>query len=397
MPTPPPSPQPRAGADRRARGRWIGAGLVVSGALLAAAWWGLTPSTGPVVPDAEGPVAAEASPPARSPARRPARAPRPVADPPPDDDPRAGWVACAMPSRATEIRPGVQARVQGPRPGPGVSPWQLVRVQAEVGDGVVWLDPAPVAAALGARARHEAREALAEDLPEGAPLPELPEDAVLEVSPGSWETWIRLDGHTDATAQLSVAVGPDQTLSWDCTVEDPPEEKLQIGGRVVTEAGLAAGRVFVRGCGAWTRADRDGGFFLMVDPEPCTLRAMRRDGVFTMRSRPVPVDPTDGREILLEMGLPDFPAAGVGVSLAEDPQGFRVRQVFDDSPAQDAGLRSGDLIVAADGVDAVDFDTWSFIDFVLGPPDTEVTYTVLRDGREVDVVMVREVREAEEG
>jgi carboxyl-terminal processing protease len=45
----------------------------------------------------------------------------------------------------------------------------------------------------------------------------------------------------------------------------------------------------------------------------------------------------------------DSEFSGVGVSATQDPRGLRVAQVFDDSPAQRAGIRPGNVIVAVNG------------------------------------------------
>src|SRR4051794_20368223 len=45
----------------------------------------------------------------------------------------------------------------------------------------------------------------------------------------------------------------------------------------------------------------------------------------------------------------DSEFSGVGIGAQPDPRGLRVAQVFDDSPADRAGLRRGDVIVAVNG------------------------------------------------
>src|SRR3954453_10732581 len=45
----------------------------------------------------------------------------------------------------------------------------------------------------------------------------------------------------------------------------------------------------------------------------------------------------------------DSEFSGVGIGALQDPRGLRVAQVFDDSPAQRAGIRRGDVIVAVNG------------------------------------------------
>src|SRR5213078_4224538 len=45
----------------------------------------------------------------------------------------------------------------------------------------------------------------------------------------------------------------------------------------------------------------------------------------------------------------DAQFSGVGLTAREDPRGLLVDEVFDHSPAQRAGIRSGDVIVAVNG------------------------------------------------
>ena len=92
-------------------------------------------------------------------------------------------------------------------------------------------------------------------------------------------------------------------------------------------------------------------------------------------------------------GLAFIRAAGVGVTVERHPYGIRLRAVAEDGPAADAGLRAGDVVVALDGASTDRASVEAFVESALGPAGTEVTYTVLRDGEEVDVTMVREEME----
>ncbi|GGK15613.1 S41 family peptidase [Luteimonas terricola] len=71
---------------------------------------------------------------------------------------------------------------------------------------------------------------------------------------------------------------------------------------------------------------------------------------------------------------------GIGVEVMQLPDGrMRVVAPMDDSPAQRAGIRSGDLIVAVDG-EALTLDSHEGRGPLRGPPGTEVGVTIVREG-----------------
>src|SRR5690606_13176733 len=71
---------------------------------------------------------------------------------------------------------------------------------------------------------------------------------------------------------------------------------------------------------------------------------------------------------------------GIGVEIMPLPDGsMRVIAPMDESPAQRAGIRAGDVIVAVDGVDLTPA-SHEGRGPLRGPPGTEVTVTVLREG-----------------
>jgi carboxyl-terminal processing protease len=69
--------------------------------------------------------------------------------------------------------------------------------------------------------------------------------------------------------------------------------------------------------------------------------------------------------------------SGVGLSVNEVRRGLRVTTVFDDSPAQEAGIRVGDLITAVDGRSIVGEDAELATARIKGRPGTGVKLTVL--------------------
>jgi carboxyl-terminal processing protease len=73
--------------------------------------------------------------------------------------------------------------------------------------------------------------------------------------------------------------------------------------------------------------------------------------------------------------------SGVGLQVAQHPKGLRVEAVYDGSPAKRAGLRAGDVVVAADGHDLAGMSQQRSVDLVKGPPGSHVRLTWLRDGK----------------
>lgn len=65
--------------------------------------------------------------------------------------------------------------------------------------------------------------------------------------------------------------------------------------------------------------------------------------------------------------------------------------VFEQSPAQKAGIRDGDFVYAVDGVEVSGMTLTEVTNLIKGPIDTEVTITVIRDGEKdyLDFVVTR--------
>lgn len=74
--------------------------------------------------------------------------------------------------------------------------------------------------------------------------------------------------------------------------------------------------------------------------------------------------------------------SGVGLSVSEVPRGLRVATVFDGSPAEQAGIREGDLITAVDGKSIAGQASELSTGEIKGKPGTEVTLTVVTSPRE---------------
>ncbi|MBQ8974340.1 MAG: PDZ domain-containing protein [Oscillospiraceae bacterium] len=81
---------------------------------------------------------------------------------------------------------------------------------------------------------------------------------------------------------------------------------------------------------------------------------------------------------------------GIGIITSQDEQerGAAVLRVYEGSPAEEAGLKAGDVIVAVDGESVAGFTTEQLREVILREPRQSVLLTVLSDGMESDVTVI---------
>jgi len=80
---------------------------------------------------------------------------------------------------------------------------------------------------------------------------------------------------------------------------------------------------------------------------------------------------------------------GIGIEVTSEPEGLRVINVSDNSPAAEAGLMRDDVIIKVGSVSLADKADDYGSDLIRGPVGTRVTLTVVRDGSEHIVSVVR--------
>ncbi len=80
---------------------------------------------------------------------------------------------------------------------------------------------------------------------------------------------------------------------------------------------------------------------------------------------------------------------GIGVQFISNEGMNIINRVFKDSPAEKAGVQSGDIIVGIDGDNAVGLTSQEVKDKVTGDEGTDVTLTLNRQGKEVDITITR--------
>lgn len=81
--------------------------------------------------------------------------------------------------------------------------------------------------------------------------------------------------------------------------------------------------------------------------------------------------------------------SGIGVNLNQDGKTLQVLSVIPATPAEAEGLKRGDIVYAVDGelVERMSID--EAVSKVKGPPGTDVTITVVRDGEKIDFDITR--------
>jgi carboxyl-terminal processing protease len=84
---------------------------------------------------------------------------------------------------------------------------------------------------------------------------------------------------------------------------------------------------------------------------------------------------------------------GVGIQISKEPgQALRVVTPLPESPAIEAGIKAGDLIIAVEGKDTKDHDIDKLVKMISGPKGTRVTLTIKRAGvlKPFDLPVVRD-------
>jgi hypothetical protein len=141
---------------------------------------------------------------------------------------------------------------------------------------------------------------------------------------------------------------------------------------------------------------RDGEYEIVTtEPGWCTLVAVRMDGLLSTRSAPVEVEFVMGETTFVDIELPLERTGGLGVQIRPVGDGYQVVRVVPGAPAEDMGLRPGDVITEVDGLDAADLETDEFIATLTGPEGSDVEFMVSMPGdtgaAETHMLLTRQV------
>ncbi len=98
---------------------------------------------------------------------------------------------------------------------------------------------------------------------------------------------------------------------------------------------------------------------------------------------------------LIDSSDGDFVGIGVHATYDVDTEGVYIFGVIPNSPAEKAGIKKGDIIVAAEGIEASDETYYELLDSVRGEAGTEVSVTVLRGDERKELKITRQAVESE--
>ena len=139
-----------------------------------------------------------------------------------------------------------------------------------------------------------------------------------------------------------------------------------------------------------TKADESGEFSITARGSSVTLQAERKDGLLTIRSKPVIVEGEAG-EWEVDLVLETKRQGGLGIGVAKHGSGLRVRSVVQDGPASGLGLRKGDIILEAGGTTLAGFNIQESSALLIGPEGSTQTVLVRHaDGEEVEYTFRRQ-------
>lgn len=91
----------------------------------------------------------------------------------------------------------------------------------------------------------------------------------------------------------------------------------------------------------------------------------------------------------------EFGGIGATLSKQDDEDEITISQVNEDSPAEQAGLKAGDVLLQADGHTVSGQDLDKIVSWISGEAGTEVELRILRNGKEMDVTVIRDIIEME--
>jgi len=162
-------------------------------------------------------------------------------------------------------------------------------------------------------------------------------------------------------------------------VADLPEGPIGLlRGRIVDTRGRPVQVAWVMGEESCPLHFRTSGsdFEFLTEVFGCEMIAVRMDGALPTRSDPVWVEVVDDGVTDVEFVLPAERTGGIGVVIQTHEYGVQVAEVVPFTPAWEAGLEPGDVIVEVDGTPAGLLSLEDFQAVMTGPEGTKVDFVV---------------------
>lgn len=94
---------------------------------------------------------------------------------------------------------------------------------------------------------------------------------------------------------------------------------------------------------------------------------------------------------LMETTSGEFSGIGATMSMNMTTGEITVVNVYEDSPADKAGLKAGDILYQVDGKDTEGQELDTVVSWIKGEKGTDVALSVIREGEEIDTVAIRDI------
>ncbi|MBQ3229616.1 MAG: S41 family peptidase [Clostridia bacterium] len=98
---------------------------------------------------------------------------------------------------------------------------------------------------------------------------------------------------------------------------------------------------------------------------------------------------SDEYNAMIDSGDGNFVGIGVHAVYDPDTHGIYLFGIIPNSPAEKAGLKTGDVISAVDGVYSTEESYYDVLDLIRGESGTDVALTVLRNGESLEISVTR--------
>jgi hypothetical protein len=143
-------------------------------------------------------------------------------------------------------------------------------------------------------------------------------------------------------------------------------------------------------CSVYTPLDEDNTAEIEIF-ESCDIFVYRMDGAFRSYTEEQFVEYQSGMEKDLYFEFPEseYRVGGMGVSIGKVEEGFEIFHVYPDTPAEQIGLQTGDIIVEVNGESTYDLQVDDFIQMTTGRSGTQAEFRLYGDESERPRIFTR--------